>query len=680
MRFVFPSKTSSRQLRSARALSLTGAALALGFGTPAQDSRPQLVLDIGQRIAWLREHAVRLAPAASREFEDLEPLRGLLKGKRVVMLGEPTHGDGAVFEHKARLLRWLHAEMGFEVLAVESGLYDCLKVQEALAREVPAATAVQLGIFPVWTRSAQFQGVLELLDATAKTDRPLLVSGFDCKLTGAASRDSLATDLQVASEQFLGASQDARLQEALDRALACVRFLTSNMSTTKQRVDPTPYWLAALATLELEFAQQRQAGTTSKLVVGEAGFWEQLMRSLATQLKQQRQREGVAEGFANEPINLAEQLNPRDAQMAENLIWLIEHGFPNQKIVVWSATMHIQDVPDQLNTPAGIDYTGVLPMGSRVRARLGKGMYSLGFTAFRGETGLPWQTPTTVPPAPKNSFEDLCQRADLEHALIDFSALPKEAWLHDSMIMRPLGFVPMRGRWTDLLDGMFFLQTTTPSLDAAKAPSGSATAKSLLVRIQAEAASVRSECGVKRTLADKHLLTLAVAGWLETEPDVDAVRSLEAAIDNWALEEGLAEEPALAWRVAHLRGTLAAARQDDRAEQAALNEALDLYHITIPERPPLTSRFHQLANQLGLVQIKLEGFDAALKAHCSRLAKDPRFQALLPAPWFARADGAGGRKTVREAIHTALTARLKAFPAQRVAIERQLAALDRAGQ
>ena len=43
------------------------------------------------------------------------------------MLGEHPYDDGTTFVAKTRLVRFLHEQMGFNVLAFESGLYDCPK-------------------------------------------------------------------------------------------------------------------------------------------------------------------------------------------------------------------------------------------------------------------------------------------------------------------------------------------------------------------------------------------------------------------------------------------------------------------------------------------------------------------------------------------------------------------------
>jgi hypothetical protein len=77
------------------------------------------------RIAYLKKHAipVRSIDAEDGNSADLEPLREVIGNRRIVMLGESTHGDGATFAAKIRLIKFLHERMGFDVLAFESGFY-----------------------------------------------------------------------------------------------------------------------------------------------------------------------------------------------------------------------------------------------------------------------------------------------------------------------------------------------------------------------------------------------------------------------------------------------------------------------------------------------------------------------------------------------------------------------------
>src|SRR3569833_49275 len=67
---------------------------------------------------------VRSIDPADEDFSDLVPLIDKFGTARVVQLGEPGHGAGSSFSAKARLVKFLHERMGFEVLVWESGLYD----------------------------------------------------------------------------------------------------------------------------------------------------------------------------------------------------------------------------------------------------------------------------------------------------------------------------------------------------------------------------------------------------------------------------------------------------------------------------------------------------------------------------------------------------------------------------
>ena len=85
-----------------------------------------------QAPSLLPAHAVRSINPTDTDFRDLEFLQAEIGPARVVMLGEPSHGEGNVFEAKIRLLRFLREQMGFTTVAFESGFYDLHKAQQAL--------------------------------------------------------------------------------------------------------------------------------------------------------------------------------------------------------------------------------------------------------------------------------------------------------------------------------------------------------------------------------------------------------------------------------------------------------------------------------------------------------------------------------------------------------------------
>ncbi|MEU0400691.1 erythromycin esterase family protein [Streptomyces sp. NPDC006197] len=71
--------------------------------------------------SWLARAALPLAClTAGAPTTDLQPLKGVLDGVRVVGLGEATHGTREFFQLKHRLLEFLVTELGFSVLAMEA--------------------------------------------------------------------------------------------------------------------------------------------------------------------------------------------------------------------------------------------------------------------------------------------------------------------------------------------------------------------------------------------------------------------------------------------------------------------------------------------------------------------------------------------------------------------------------
>ena len=97
----------------------------------------------------LPTHAVRSINPTDTDFRDLEFLKTEIGPARVVMLGEPSHGEGNVFGAKIRLLRFLHEQLGFTTVAFKSGFYDLHKAQQALDEGKSAQEALGNSVFPI---------------------------------------------------------------------------------------------------------------------------------------------------------------------------------------------------------------------------------------------------------------------------------------------------------------------------------------------------------------------------------------------------------------------------------------------------------------------------------------------------------------------------------------------------
>src|ERR1044071_8015866 len=147
---------------------------------------PTATIDDGLHAADLAQiaHPIRSIDPREEDFADLQPLQVAIGAARVMALGEQSHGDGPVFLAKCRLVKFLHEQMGFDVLVWESTEYDCREADRALRDPgVDLDQAWQKGIFSIWGRSAQVRPVIEYVRAQATAAHPLEVAGMDCQFS-----------------------------------------------------------------------------------------------------------------------------------------------------------------------------------------------------------------------------------------------------------------------------------------------------------------------------------------------------------------------------------------------------------------------------------------------------------------------------------------------------------------
>src|SRR5262249_13416419 len=296
----------------------------LGRTRRAQDPK-EVPLDPqvrASRTAWLEEHTHELnsIDLDDNDFDDLEPFAKAVGDARIVMLGEQTHGDGTTFRTKARLVRFLHEEMGFDVLAFESGLYDMHKVWERIRAGKDARKAVRHGLLRPWSFSRQVQPLIDYVGERAQSRRPLELAGFDCQFTS-DRRDPLFDDLGA----FL-AAQGVDTASVGDWPRFCAvldKIADQTQGQWKPSEEERDLVLSTIDALAGRIASAQEA---------EAAFWRQLFKSTKAQTQLR---------FGADPENFTMTItNVRDPAMAANLVWLAREAFPRRKIIGSAATFH----------------------------------------------------------------------------------------------------------------------------------------------------------------------------------------------------------------------------------------------------------------------------------------------------------------------------------------------------
>jgi erythromycin esterase len=304
------------------------------------------------RIAWLKQRAIplRSIDPNDEDFTDLEPLAKILKDIRIVQLGEQSHGDGATFHAKTRLVKFLHKRLSFDVLAFESGLYDCRKAWKLLQSGMEPYEAFSHGVFSrAWAQSEQIRPLIEYWGRVAKSQRPLELCGFDCQFSAKASRgEFLVKDVNGLWDRLGAASPNAGLHGTIAKTLTQMADYGSTWD--KPSPQERQQWHNALAAWGKTLGTARPSDA---LPEAELMFWRQFVTSSST----------VAAicGYG-ETEDSFKWWNLRDAQMARNLVWLARAVYPKRKIIVWAASSHLSREP--LRRWADSKWGLKIPMGA----------------------------------------------------------------------------------------------------------------------------------------------------------------------------------------------------------------------------------------------------------------------------------------------------------------------------
>jgi erythromycin esterase len=636
------------------ALLTLAATLVAGTSPPPDDAAD----------AWLATHAIRLhsLDPADRDFADLAPLKELIGSARMVFLGEQTHGDGATFLGKARLIEFLHREMGFDVLVFESGLFDLAESWKAIKAGTPAREAIELGVFPIWTASRQFEPTVDLVARLAASERPLELAGYDCQLTGRASRERLGPAIRALNADGAPPPLDDPRLAAIDAAIAGVfRPEPSEPATEATAVE-------AIGTLAVAL----EGPAFAELPAEERSFWKRMLATLPAAVAVSR------EGRAAPPAGtaLAERFNRRDEVGGATLVWLARERYPDRKLIVWAASMHgLRHHPRLRPVTSGLDYAGVRSAGHVAAESLGDELVVLAFTTGPGTAGTPFRSPWTVPPAPPGSLEARCAALELGPAIIPLRGAADGTFGADTFVARPLGNAPMLGRWRDHLDGFVFTPTSTPSTPRPSDEDRKEFA-ALLPALERAAAADRERCAKGHPFADKGDWSLIWERWrFVVEPNPQALAA--GAAEAIAFGQALGEDPCLGWRGHALRAAILASTGDRKGGIAAYDAALKAYPHRTHRRPAVHSGYHHLANARAMLLWDEESFSAAVAWIAARLSEDEAFRAFHAAPWLERIGADAARRTaLRSAVAEAFAERARRRPAEAEAIRAAAADAD----
>jgi len=339
-------------------------------------------------------------------YDDLRAFGDSVGDARIVQLGECSHGAGVDFKAKVRLIKFLHARLGFDVLVWESGLHGMRGVNAGLRAGADPVAAAQRGVFTIWSATAEAKPLFDYARASQASARPLEMAGFDCQFTARGADQALAADLRA----FAQALADPALREAAradgEGAMAAYGKIAARAATEADLRAGQ----AAADRLLLAIARHRSAFDHAH-GAREVGFMARAIESLRVFMGLTFDTiPGGPGAVSAQSRDQTGFFNRREAQNARNLQWLADEAYPGRKLIVWAHNVHVIDAgfaPNFAALRAAPGPGDMAPMGHRIASAFGKAVYTLGITSFSGDDR--WvnsKAPATqIPAAPPGSLE-----------------------------------------------------------------------------------------------------------------------------------------------------------------------------------------------------------------------------------------------------------------------------------
>ncbi|HLP33813.1 MAG TPA: erythromycin esterase family protein [Bacteroidia bacterium] len=391
-----------------------------------------------QKIIETQINRVNSIHPSDTSYSDLHSLKASIGDAQVVLLGEQDHGDAATFQAKTRLIKFLHKECGFEVLAFESDFYsiNALNFNSHLRAVDVKTLCGKRNVYPIWTNCEQNEDLFSYLSTGLTTQKPLVITGFDCRHTGGYARDNYVRQLdslmRANNLPFQKSTHYAEFMEVLADLID--KEYKSKIALVNQQK-----FIQHLDTIRMQWQQVNFKAND---------FWTQELKNLKVFAQNSWLSKDLFNGYST---------NIRDVQMSDNLLWLLNNQFAGKKVIVWAHNFHISD---NINQTEANTKKEILTMGGGLKKALKDKVYILGFDSYQGTAGSIGTKPYKIRKPSANSLEQYINQKNYDYAFINLktTAIDRTA----TFKMKAYLHREINGRWLNVFDGIFYIKTMYP--------------------------------------------------------------------------------------------------------------------------------------------------------------------------------------------------------------------------
>ena len=396
-------------------------------------------IDTAAWVVWTRQNhfPVRsIVATPNDDFADLQFLKTVIGNRRVVQLGESGHGVAEFDSAKVRLIQFFHEQMGFDVMAFESSIYECFAANTA----ANSASMLRGSIFAVWA-TEEVLPLFTYIQSTQDTEHPVILAGFDTQISSASGVAERPAFLRR-----IVAAVDA---DYADEVAAFDADFILRSRGIPSRFDASEAFYERLDTF-LRDNRDRLAetfpGDPAPLIAERAAF------SMVRFIRQLR-------ATAARPNDTGPESGGaiRDAGMAENLTVLARDLYPDRKVLVWAHNFHIRHANA---STASRQRT----MGEFIAERFRPELYTIGLYMNQGTAAQNDRSIYVIRPAPAESMEWVLASAGPSALFVDFlhqTEEPGNAWMFQEITTREWGTSALPLVPRDQYDGVLLIDRVT---------------------------------------------------------------------------------------------------------------------------------------------------------------------------------------------------------------------------
>lgn len=294
---------------------------------------------------WLRKNAKGICGEVLSEPDWAYLLPGL-KNKKIILLGEFTHGAKEIFQLRNSLIRYLHQKLGIKAILLESGIGELIEADIYKDRMTPGQMIN--GLFGGW-RTKEW---VELMDYV-KTEK-ISIAGFDVQRTAG----SFSTILTGLAARF---QIDSLYYSDIETRYGVLARELINRKTVYDSVKTTTLQLIADYKALLEKLAAVAPGEKNREMLFTRATIGNRISYLSYMLDFVRDKDWNKKWAA------------RDAAMAANIEWLRDNYDGDQPIIIIAHNFHIAKWNKNEST-----------MGELLKEKWGDEMFALGVFAGAG--------------------------------------------------------------------------------------------------------------------------------------------------------------------------------------------------------------------------------------------------------------------------------------------------------